>query len=67
MWRDRRGESRSCKRGQEQALRDEESVGVTGGESGGVNIRRLLSLLHSPPLVMTVLNPSGKGLHSLLL
>ena len=56
-WRDRRGERRSCERGREQALPDEESAGVTGGESAGVSALRLRSRLQSPPPVMPALAP----------
>ena len=60
-WRDRRGERRSCERGREQALPDEESTGITGGESGGVSTRLNRSRLQSPPPVMPALDPSGNA------
>ena len=45
--------------GREQAIPDEESAGVTGGESGGVSALLLRSRLQSPPPVMPALDPSG--------
>ena len=56
-WRDRREERRSCESGREQALPDEESAGVTGGESAGVSTLLLRSRLQSPPPVMPALDP----------
>ena len=56
-WRDRRGERRSCESGREQALPDEESAGVSGGESAGVSSLLLRSRLQSPPPVMPALDP----------
>ena len=58
-WCDRRGERRSCGSGREQPLPDEESAGVTGGESGGVSARLLRSRLRSLAPVMPALHPSS--------
>ena len=58
-WRYRRGERRSCERGREQALPDEESTGVMGRERGGARAPLLRSHLQLPPPVMPALDPSG--------
>ena len=46
-------------RGRAQALPDEESAGVTGGESVGVSALLPRSRMQSPPPVMPALDSSG--------
>ena len=49
-WHDRRGERRSCEREREQALLDEESTSVIGGEGRGLSACLLRSRLASSRL-----------------
>ena len=66
-WHNRRGERRSCERGREQALLDEESTGVIGGEGRGLSACLLWSRLASSRLSRNycALSSGGTSAHPL--